>query len=177
MRILAYCLMPNHWHLLLWPEQEGQLASFMQRLTTTHVRRWRLFRRSVGAGHLYQGTCKSFPAPEDEHFYPVCSYVDRNALRANLVATAQEWPFGSLWQRLQGPAFEDRPILSPWPLPCSFPWTDYVNQPETEAELKALDTSLRRGRPFGGGDWQQKTAEHLGLVSTLRPRGRPRKMV
>ncbi len=52
-RILAWCLMPNHWHLLLWPRADGQLGRFMQRLTTTHVRRWRLFRHSVGHGHLY----------------------------------------------------------------------------------------------------------------------------
>src|ERR1700730_3492037 len=61
MRILAYCVMPNHWHLLLWPEQAGVLGMFLQRLTTTHVRRWHLHRQSVGYGHLYQGTYKSFP--------------------------------------------------------------------------------------------------------------------
>jgi putative transposase len=59
-RILAWCLMPNHWHLVLWPKKDGELGQFMQRLTTTHVRRWRLFRQSVGHGHLYQGTYKSF---------------------------------------------------------------------------------------------------------------------
>jgi putative transposase len=52
MRILAYCLMPNDWHLLLWPAAEGDLGAFLQRLTTTHVRRWHLHRHSVGRGHL-----------------------------------------------------------------------------------------------------------------------------
>ena len=84
MRLLAYCLLPDHWHLVLWPEKDGELGLFMQRLTTTHVRRWRLHRHSVGYGHLYQGTYKSFPVQEDEHFYAVCRYVERNALRANL---------------------------------------------------------------------------------------------
>ena len=60
MRLLAYCLMPNHWRLLLWPRREGELGAFMQAVTATHVRRWRLNRRTVGEGHLYQGTCKSF---------------------------------------------------------------------------------------------------------------------
>ena len=92
MRLLAYCLMPNHWHLLLWPERGGQLGAFLQRLTTTHVRRWHLHRHSVGRGHLYQGSYKSFPVQDDEHFYRVCRYVERNALRANLVARAQDWP-------------------------------------------------------------------------------------
>jgi putative transposase len=60
MRLSAYCLMPNHWRLLLWPRRDGELGAFMQAVTTTHVRRWRLNRRTVGEGHLYQGTCKSF---------------------------------------------------------------------------------------------------------------------
>ncbi|MGO8751317.1 MAG: transposase [Thermoguttaceae bacterium] len=78
MRLLAYCLLPNRWHLVLWPEKDGALGLFMQRLTTTHVRRWRLHRHSVGYGHLYQGTYKSFSVQEDEHFYALCRYVDRN---------------------------------------------------------------------------------------------------
>jgi len=58
-RILSYCLMPNHWHLVLWPLSDGDLGRFMQRLTTTHVRRWHLDHRTGGTGHLYQGTYKS----------------------------------------------------------------------------------------------------------------------
>src|SRR6476620_1726490 len=91
-RLLAWCLMPNHWHLVLWPAKDGQLGQFMQRRTTTHVRRWRLHRHSVGHGHLYQGTYKSFPVEEDEHFYSVCRYVERNPLRAKLVRRAADWP-------------------------------------------------------------------------------------
>ncbi len=91
MRILAYCLMPSHWHLLLWPEDDGDLAAFMQRLTITHVRRWQEYRRFVGLGHVYQGRYKSFPVEEDEHFLAVARYVERNALRANLVLRAEEW--------------------------------------------------------------------------------------
>ena len=90
MRILGYLIMPNHWHLVLWPEQDGQLGAFMQRLTTTHVRRWHLHRKSVGWGHLYQGTYKSFPIETDEHLLAVVCYVERNALRAGLVERAED---------------------------------------------------------------------------------------
>jgi REP-associated tyrosine transposase len=72
MRILSYCVMPNHWHLLLWPRKEGELGAFLQTVTTTHVRRWRLHRQSVGGGHVYQGTYKSFLVQIDEYFYSVC---------------------------------------------------------------------------------------------------------
>ena len=81
MRVLGYLVMPNHWHLVLWPECDGDLAAFMQRLTTTHVRRWHLHRKTVGCGHLYQGTYKSFPIEADEHLLTVLAYVERNALR------------------------------------------------------------------------------------------------
>ena len=80
--LLAYCLMPNHWHLVLRPQKDRQLGAFMQLLATTHVRRWQEHRRRVGWGHVYQGRFKSFPIQQDEHFLTACRYVERNALRA-----------------------------------------------------------------------------------------------
>src|SRR5258706_14405 len=77
MRLLAYCLMPNHWHLLMWPRRDGELGRFMQRLTTMHVRRWHTHRHSEGRGHLYQGVYKSFPVQDDRHFLLVARYVER----------------------------------------------------------------------------------------------------
>jgi REP-associated tyrosine transposase len=175
LRILAWCLMPNHWHLVLWPKEDGELGRFMQRLTTTHVRRWRLHRHSVGHGHLYQGTYKSFPVESDEHFYTICRYVERNALRAKLVRRAEKWPWGSLGGALHAAAATESPPLARWPLPRSPQWVEYVNRPQTEAELDAIRVSIRRGRPFGSPAWQKRTAKRLGLESTFRPRGRPRK--
>ena len=80
MRICAYCLMSNHWHLVLWPERDGDLGAFLQKLTITHVRNWQENRDRVGSGHLYQGRYKSFPVESDEHCYQVLRYVERNAL-------------------------------------------------------------------------------------------------
>ncbi len=173
MRIVAYCLLSNHWHLVLWPKRDGDLAAFMQKLTITHARNWQEHRRRVGYGHLYQGRYKSFPVESDEHFYQVVRYVERNALRAGLVRRAESWRWGSLWRRLRGGA-EQASLLSDWPLPRPASWTQYVNQPQTEAELTAIRRSVKRGQPFGGEDWVQETAERLGLQSTLRERGRPR---
>ena len=110
--ILAYCLMPNHWHLVVQPAGDRDLGAFMQLLTTTHVRRWRSHRQSVGHGHLYQGVYKSFAIEHDDHFYTVCRYVERNALRAALTERAEDWPWSSLWQRTQTAAVQDRPPLA-----------------------------------------------------------------
>lgn len=174
MRICAYCLMSNHWHFVLWPERDGDLGAFMQKLTITHVRNWQENRRRVGYGHLYQSRYKSFPVESDEHFYQVVRYVERNALRANLVARAEQWRWSSLWRRVSGSA-EQRRILSAWPLPMPRSWKTLGNEPQTEGELEAIRRSVSRSQPYGKDDWVKGTAAQLGLESTLRSRGRPRK--
>ena len=86
MRLLCYCLMPNHWHLLLWPRRDGDLSQFMRWLTVTHTQRHHAHRHTSGTGPIYQGRFKSFPVERDQHFLAVARYVQRNALRANLCA-------------------------------------------------------------------------------------------
>ena len=174
MRICAYCLMPNHWHLLLWPENDKEMAAFMQRLTITHVRRWQEHRGYAGLGHVYQGRYKSFPVESDEHFLAVARYVERNALRSNLVLSAEEWRWSSLWRRRQ-PAVEEQALMSTWPVERPGDWLVRVNRAESETELAALRLSVQRGRPFGTPDWQKKITKRLGLESAYRPTGRPRK--
>jgi len=172
-RCHAYCLMSNHWHLILWPERDGDLGAFMQKLTITHVRNWQENRKRVGYGHLYQGRYKSFPVEADEHFYQLVRYAERNALRANLVRRAEDWRWSSLWRRVHGTA-EDRRWLSKWPLPQPRSWVDLVNQPQTDEELESIRRSVIRSQPYGKDEWVSQTAKQLGLESTLRSRGRPR---
>jgi len=173
-RLLAYCVMPNHWHLLLWPRKDGDLGSFMQRLTTTHVRRWHTHRHSEGRGHIYQGVYKSFPVQDDRHFLTVARYVERNALRAGLVERAETWRWCSLWRRERGSP-QERGLMSEWPVKRREDWLTWVNEPQTAKELAALRESARRGRPFGGPAWQAETAARLRLQSTFRPPGRSKK--
>jgi len=173
-RICAYCLMPNHWHLVLWPERDGDLAAFMQQLTTKHVRRWQLHRNEVGLGHVYQGRYKSFPIEEERYFYQVVRYVERNPLRAALVERAECWRWSSLWGRIGGGPNQQQ-LLSDWPVPFPNDWCEFVNQPQTEAEVDAIRRCVARGQPYGGEDWVRRTAKLLGLESTLRAPHRPRK--
>ena len=173
MRVCAYCLMPNHWHLVLWPERDGDLAAFMQRLTVTHVTRWQRHKKQVGHGHVYQGRVKSFPVSSDEYFFQVVRYVERNALRAKLCQRAEQWRWSSLWRRESGTA-EERQLLSEWPVAVPSRWVGLVNQVQTEAELQALRKCVTRGQPFGSDAWVDDCVRKLGLESTIRPRGRPR---
>jgi putative transposase len=175
MRLLAYCLMPNHWHLVVWPRKDGELSDFGHWLTLTHTQRWHAHHRDVGTGHLYQGRFKSFPVSQDEYFLQLCRYVERNPLRAGLVEQAEAWRWGSLWQRQQEPR-PDKWILSDWPIAIPGNWIDPVNQPQTEADLEALRRSVQRGQPYGAETWIKRVAGRLGLESTLRARGRPRRL-
>jgi putative transposase len=174
MRLLAYCLMPNHWHLVVWPHRNDELSDFGHWLTLTHTQRWHAHYRHVGTGHLYQGRFKSFPVEADEHFLTVCRYVERNALRAGLVARAEEWRWGSLGRSRPG-APAAKFVLADWPVPRPAGWLKWVNRPQTTAELEAVRRSVQRGQPYGGEAWVERVAQALGLDSTLRPRGRPRK--
>src|SRR3954471_24817610 len=157
MRLLAYCLMPDHFHLVVWPRLDGELTQFMRWLTMTHTQRWHARRHSAGSGHLYQGRFKSFPVQDDGHLLTVCRYAERNALRAGLVERAELWRWGSLGRR-QKPDAPGRPRLSAGPVPWPADWKRHVNRPQTEAELEALRRCVERGQPYGSEGWVERTA-------------------
>jgi putative transposase len=174
MRLCDYCEMPNHFHLVLWPRGDGELSRFMQWLTMTHTQRWHAHRHSTGHGHLYQSRFKSFAIQQDEHFLSVCRYVERNPLRANLVRRAQDWPYSSMAARLDKEhVLAGR--LCEWPVERPRDWVNLVNQPQNEDEVAALKRAMEREQPFGSEQWALRTARRLGVESSLRPRGRPRK--
>lgn len=174
MRVLAWCLMPNHWHLVLWPQFDGTLSQFMRLATLTHTHRWHAHRATTGTGHLYQGRYKAFAVQEDEHFLAVCRYVERNALAGGLVQRAEQWRWCSLW-RAHGVSSDQSPRIDLWPVPRPRAWIDDVNRTAAAAELEALRRSAQRGTPYGEAAWMERTAERLGLESTVQPRGRPKK--
>lgn len=171
-RILAWCLMRNHWHFVLWPRQDGELTAFVRWLAHTHVMRWHVAHGTVGRGHLYQGRFKSFPVQEDGHFLTVCRYVERNARTAGAARRARDWRFGSLWVREQGPA-ELRSLLSEWPVDRPADWSRRVEEAWTGKELERIQASVARGRPYGDAGWQERMVRKLGLQHTVRREGRP----
>lgn len=172
-RIAAYCLMPNHWHLLLWPRHDGELSEVLRWITVTHTQRWHVHHDTAGTGSVYQGRFKSFPVQTDEHFLTVARYVERNALRAKLVKQAENWRWSSLWRRNQ----DDAKLvtwLSDWPVERPRDWISRMNRPDNALELESLRLSVQRGRPFGEETWVRRMAKRFGMESTIRPRGRPK---
>jgi putative transposase len=172
-RVLAWCLMPNHFHLVLWPTRDGELTAFMRWLTLTHAQRWKHAHAAVGHGHLYQGRFKSFPVQSDGHLLNVLRYVERNPVRANLARRAQDWRWGSCFARGQR-SHALGPVLADWPVRRPPDWLAWVNAPQTPAEEAAMKAHIARGRPLGDADWTAHMVRALGLQQTLRPRGRPK---
>ena len=168
MRILAWCLMPNHFHLVLWPEHDGDMSRWMHWLLTSHVR-WHHGRRGT-CGRVWQGRFKSFPIEQDHHLLRVLRYVERNPPRAGLVKRAEQWVWSSV-QAWLGRA--ETKILHPGPVERWQDWLGFVNETIEPAELKALRNCAHREAPYGGEEWTAVTARELGLEWTLRGRGRP----
>ena len=139
----------------------------------TRTMRYHAHYHTSGMGHLYQQRYKSFPVQDDEHFFVVCRYVERNALRAGLVKRAEDWRWGSLSRWLQKPEPEPK-LLSAWPLPRLPNWAYRVNEALSPPELEAVQRCAQRGQPHGDEGWVESIARRLNLESTMRPRGRPR---
>lgn len=168
-RLLVFCLMPTHFHFVLWPENDDQLSRFMHWLTGAHARTWHARHETAGTGPVYQGRFKSFPIQDGGHFLRVCRYVERNARRAELCERAQDWRWSSLWHRCRnGDPFP----LDDWPTAIPANWMEIVNR--EESDLSEIRRCVKRGRPYGDGAWSGRVADVLGLDSTLRERGRPR---
>jgi len=166
--LFSYCVMPNHWHLLLSPLEDRALSRFMHWLTTTHARRWRISRGSEGQGAVYQGRFKAVAVSSDRHFIWVSRYVERNALRASLVERAEKWMWSSV-SSYESP----RVKLSEWPVARPERWLTLVNTPQTASELASFRKAVRAAEPYGDSEWKMAA---FGRCAPLKP-GRPRRLI
>ncbi len=170
-RIIAYCLMPNHWHLLLWPTRDGAISAFIHWLCTCQASRLAA-ERGLGAGHLYQGRFRSFVVEQADYYYRVVAYVEANPVRASLVGCAENWRWSSAIARVPG---ADVSFIAPGPLALPEDWLAVVNAGISQVDLEELRTCSAVGRPYGSPSWTRRTASDLGLEQTLRQGGRPKR--
>lgn len=168
-RLLAYCLMPNHIHLVLRPQADGDLGQWMRWLLTAHVSHHH--RRHGTSGHVWQGRYKSFPIQDDAHLFAVIRYVERNPVRAGLAARPADWIWSSAARR--DAAATAGPKLAALPLPDG--WAETLARPEPPSALERLRDCVNGGGPFGDAGWTSRTAEWLRLPTVRRAPGRPRR--
>jgi putative transposase len=169
--ILAACLMPNHFHFVVRPRTDDDFGAWTRWLFTTHVRWYHA--KYATSGHVWQGRYRAFLIQEDHHLLAVMRYVERNALRANLVERAEDWGWGSLaWRSASLPPV----AITPAPVPLPSYWRHLVNEPQSAAELEAIRNCVKRQRPFGEEDWVAQRSCELGIEHTLKDVGRPRRI-
>ncbi len=173
MRILAFTVMPNHWHLVLFPENKGDMQTFMHLLTNAHTRKMHTITKTIGTGPLYQGRYKSFIIQEDTHLRTVIKYVERNPARAKLVLKVEDWRWGSGWIRSHGTSKQQK-LLSKSPTPLPKDYSGWVNTEDKEGTIKSMRTSVNKGTPFGSDDWVSMMVDEHNLGATVRGTGRPK---
>jgi putative transposase len=174
MRIFAYTIMPNHWHLILCPLKDGDLQQFMKWVTNSHTRKWHAQHKTIGSGHLYQGRYKSFLVQKDSYLLQLLRYVEQNALRAKLVNQAQDWKWSSLWRREKGTE-QQKKILSELPIDIPKNYFNWVNELDDDTITKEIRYCVNKGKPFGDDEWRLDMIEQYDLGSTVRGSGRPKK--
>ena len=129
--LVAYCVMNNHWHLLVGPLGKQGLSRVIQWVTATHAVRWHKFKGTTGQGPVYQGRFTSTPLDDIASVVPMSRYVERNAKSAGLVERAEDWPWCSLAQRRVG---NPRVPLEAAEFLSTVTWLDYVNATLTRRE-------------------------------------------
>ncbi len=173
MRILSYTLMPNHWHLQLYPKNDKDLGLFMHWLTNAHTRRVHTRTQTIGTGPLYQGRYKSFLIQTNLYLLTVLKYIERNPVRAGLVARAEDWRWGSAWLRAHGTE-KQKELLSELPIPLPKNYLTWINTAVPVEELKSIRQSVNKGSPFGDLGWVDKMIKSHNLESTTKNVGRPK---
>jgi putative transposase len=173
-RVFAYCLMPNHWHLVMSPCTDDALSGFMRWATAKHAQSWRRFRESEGRGAVYQGRYKAIAVQDDRHFVRLSLYVERNAKRGGLAERAEAWSWSSASPSSGSP---DRPELTEWPIPRPADWLTRLNAPEDPRILDSIRKSVRANRHYGSLAWRRQTGLTLNWREGHRPPGRPRREV
>jgi len=178
-RLYGYCLMSNHFHLLLRPEPGVTISRILQSLTVAHT--WRFHRRHRSTGHVWQGRFKSPVVQDEGHFWAVLRYIEANPLRAKMVSDPADHRWSSYLAHGEGRAdplldsFPEWENLGPDEQSRRAAWRRKVKSVQPEEEVEAIRRSLRGGTPLGDPAWVESMAARLGRPLEPRRPGRPRK--
>ncbi|HEY5315489.1 MAG TPA: transposase [Pirellulales bacterium] len=176
--LYGYCLLNNHFHLLIRPGRTS-ISRTMQSLLVSHTQRYH--KQYHSGGHVWQGRFKSSVVQNDEHLLTVLRYIEANPLRADIVNRAEDYPWSSYPTHGLGVAsilldplltYEE---LSPYAAVRQRRWAAMVHRPFEEHTLASIRRSNAMGLPYGEVAWVERLAKELGLDLTIRPRGRPKK--
>jgi putative transposase len=167
LRFLSWCLMTNHVHLVVVPPE-----ALARGIGEAHRRyTWRVNRKEGVCGYLFQGRFFSCPLDE-EHGLAAIRYVERNPVRAGIVAEAWEYPWSSAGFRV-GERERDALVAERDRLGRAHDWRRWLRSDPAETAL--LRKAVRTGRPCGGAGFVGRAERRTGRSLRPGPRGRPRK--
>ena len=169
--VLAWCLMPNHVHLLVVP---GDADALRRALAETHRRYTAAINKREGwQGHLWQERFHSFPL-DDAHLAAVVRYVELNPVRARLVKTPEAWRWSSVATRLNGQKDGLVARKAPPPLGVRGSWTEFLAQGLADSVAEAIRRHETTGRPLGSEAFVKRLEANSGRVLTVKHPGRPK---
>jgi putative transposase len=171
--ILAYCVMPNHFHIVIKTSLDGEMSQFMKWFTQTHASRWHAKNKTHGSGSLYQGRYKSFIIQDNQYLFTVLRYVERNPLAAKLVTNPLDWKYSSVYRRYKGKE-DQKKLLTQWVIEEPSNYLDILTQPMSLKEIERLEQSENKSTPYGDETYVIDTIEKYGLKTTTRNSGRPK---
>lgn len=163
-KLYSFVLMPNHFHFVVEPNEAEDLSRYMQWLLTSYVRYYNKTYKT--SGHLWQGRYKSFIVQRDNYLLNLLNYVEENPQRANL----KQWKYVSTNSEINH--FVDA-------LPVELPenWEEFKKEILNTEDKEKIDNSIQRQSPYGEDVWVNVTAAKYNILSTIKPRGRPKKIV
>lgn len=169
--IWAYCLMPNHTHLIAVPQTE---LSLRRAIGEAHRRYTRGINfREKWRGYLWQGRFASF-VMDEPYLLAAARYVELNPVRAGLVACAEGWPWSSARAHLSGC---DDQLVKVAPLLAMVPdWRALLDSALSEEEIRDLREHGRTGRPLGNVSFVERLERMVGRILAPRQGGRPPKL-
>jgi len=173
-QLIAYCVMPNHFHFVLYCDKDGEVQKFMQWLTVTHTQRLHSRDNTIGYGHIYQGRYKSFVVETDTYLNTLIRYVKQNPLRANLIQNLKEWRGGSYYRRKCGTKKEKK-LLNCNLVTLPNNYDVLVTRSLGDEQVEAVRESINKGKPLGSASWTERIVKKYKLESCMRGRGRPKK--
>ena len=168
-RLLEYCVMPNHWHLLVWPERDDQVTRFMRWITGVHAQRWRRARGQTGKGAVYQGRYRWVAVPGGQHYDIARRYIQQNPVRARLVDCPSDWP----WSSASSEPVAVRPTLTQGPLSPDAHQQGLSDRLLTDEVARQMRASLRTGQPFGNPQWSLALEVRKWLMAVLEAHSKP----
>lgn len=169
-KIYAYCLMPNHFHLVIYTKYADSLSQAMHWISSSYVRYYN--KRYNISGHLWQGRYKSFIVQEDSYLLVLLKYVEANPKRARIVKDCIDYKYSSANNRIKN---NENLITDEVPILLPADWYTYINSDEKITDIESIRNCITRQAPLGDKNWKYMVSKKYNLESTMNPRGRPKK--